>query len=107
MTSYARSSTVAKISEDDIRAIRDAGLNRIHIGMESGSDNVLKMIRKGASKDTHIRAGLKVIQAGIELSEYTMPGLGGVKYRAIVSSMVSRDSRFKRVGKHKVALKGK
>lgn len=35
------------------------------------------------------------------------PGLGGVKYRAIVSSMVSRDNRFKRVGKHKVALKGK
>ncbi|MCD6217781.1 hypothetical protein J7L05_07965 [bacterium] len=35
------------------------------------------------------------------------PGLGGVKYRAIVSSMVSRDSRFKRIGKQKVALKGK
>lgn len=80
VTSYARSSTVTKINDDDLRKIGDAGLNRIHIGMESGSDNVLKMVRKGASKDIHIRAGMKVLRAGIELSEYVMPGLGGVKY---------------------------
>ncbi|MHA1929404.1 MAG: radical SAM protein [Candidatus Thorarchaeota archaeon] len=80
VTSYARSSTVAKINDVDLRAIGDVGLNRIHIGMESGSDNVLKMVRKGASKDIHIRAGIKVRDAGIELSEYVMPGLGGVKY---------------------------
>jgi len=80
ITTYARSSTVAKISDDDMRTMGDAGLNRIHIGMESGSDNVLKMVRKGVSKDVHIRGGIKVLQAGIELSEYVMPGLGGVKY---------------------------
>ncbi len=80
VTSYARSSTVAKINDEDMRAISNAGLNRIHVGMESGSDNVLKLVRKGASKDIHIRAGLKVVEAGIELSEYVMPGLGGVKF---------------------------
>jgi len=77
ITSYARSHTIARISDDNLRAIAEAGLNRIHIGMESGSDAVLKMVKKGAAKDTHIKAGVKVKRAGIELSEYVMPGLGG------------------------------
>jgi hypothetical protein len=80
VTSYARSSTIAKIKEEDIKAIADAGLNRIHIGLESGSDKVLKRVRKGASKKIHIEAGRKVKNAGIELSEYLMPGLGGRKF---------------------------
>ncbi len=83
ITSYARSHTVARIKEADLNAIRNAGLNRIHIGLESGSDIVLKMVRKGATKETHIKAGIKVKNAGIELSEYIMPGLGGRRYSDI------------------------
>jgi hypothetical protein len=60
-----------------LKAIKNAGLNRIHIGLESGSDAVLKMTQKGVTKETHIKAGLKVKKAGMELSEYVMPGLGG------------------------------
>jgi hypothetical protein len=56
-----------------------AGLNRIHVGMESGSDKVLSLVHKGTDKAMHIRAGRKVKQAGIQLSEYFMPGLGGKK----------------------------
>ncbi|MBU0479978.1 MAG: radical SAM protein [Proteobacteria bacterium] len=77
ITSYARSHTIARISAPDLRRIAEAGLNRIHIGMESGSDKVLRMVNKGVDKKTHIAAGLKVKEAGIELSEYVMPGLGG------------------------------
>lgn len=80
ITSYARSHTIARIKQDELQQIAAAGLNRIHIGMESGSDTVLKKIRKGASKQTHIKAGLKVKKAGMELSEYVMPGLGGIDY---------------------------
>lgn len=80
ITSYARSQTIARTKEGDLKAIRDAGLNRIHIGLESGSDEVLKMVKKGVTKEMHIQAGLKVKKAGIELSEYYMPGLGGKKY---------------------------
>ena len=80
ITSYARSHTIARISDDNLKAIRDAGLNRIHIGLESGSDKVLKMSKKGVTKETHIKAGLKVKKAGMELSEYVMPGLGGKAY---------------------------
>lgn len=77
ITSYARSQTIAKISDDNLKQMADAGLNRIHIGMESGSDTVLTMVKKGADKATHILAGQKVKKAGIQLSEYVMPGLGG------------------------------
>lgn len=80
ITSYARSQTIARTKEEDLRAIGDAGLNRIHIGLESGSDEVLKMVKKGVTKEMHIQAGVKVKKAGIELSEYYMPGLGGKKY---------------------------
>lgn len=80
VTSYGRSHTIARISDENMRRIADAGLNRIHIGMESGSDQVLKLVDKGADKAAHITAGVKVKAVGIELSEYYMPGLGGQEY---------------------------
>jgi histone acetyltransferase (RNA polymerase elongator complex component) len=77
ITSYARSSTLAKKSAAELAEIRAAGLDRIHIGLESGSDRVLELVRKGATARQHIQSGRKVIEAGMELSEYVMPGLGG------------------------------
>ncbi len=78
ITSYARSHSILRIKTKDLELIRDSGLNRIHIGMESGSDQVLKRINKGVTKAGHIEAGLKVRAADMELSEYVMPGLGGI-----------------------------
>ncbi len=83
ITSYARSHTIVRIKDSDLKALRNGGLNRIHIGLESGSDMVLKMAKKGVTKATHIKAGLKVKAAGMELSEYVMPGLGGKEYSEI------------------------
>jgi histone acetyltransferase (RNA polymerase elongator complex component) len=80
ITSYARSQTISRMKDEDLKAIGKAGLNRIHIGLESGSDEVLKMVKKGVTRQMHIQAGQKVKKAGIELSEYHMPGLGGKKY---------------------------
>lgn len=77
ITSYARSHTIARISDEHLSLMAEAGLNRIHIGLESGSDKVLKMVKKGVDKATQIKAGQKVKLAGMELSEYVMPGLGG------------------------------
>jgi len=77
ITSYARSHTVARISDHHLSAMAAAGLNRIHIGLESGSDRVLKKVKKGVDKATQIKSGQKIKTAGMELSEYVMPGLGG------------------------------
>ncbi|MDX9871449.1 MAG: radical SAM protein [Clostridia bacterium] len=80
ITSYARSHTVARISDENLKMLAGAGLNRIHIGMETASDTVLQLVQKGVDKATHIAAGQKVKRAGMELSEYYMPGLGGREY---------------------------
>jgi radical SAM superfamily enzyme YgiQ (UPF0313 family) len=68
---------VARIKDEKLEQMQEAGLNRIPIGLESGSDAVLEMVRKGVDKATQIKAGRKVKRAGMELSEYVMPGLGG------------------------------
>ena len=77
VTTYTRSKTVNRKSVDSLRRIREAGLDRIHIGLESGSDEVLKLMKKGVTAAQHIEAGRKSLAAGMELSEYVMPGLGG------------------------------
>ena len=77
VTTYARSKTLAHKSPEELKAIRRAGLDRVHVGLESGDDSVLKNVRKGATGDIHIQGGLKAKDAGFQLSEYWMPGLGG------------------------------
>jgi radical SAM superfamily enzyme len=77
ITTYARSQTCARKSVDELKRIRAAGLNRVHVGLESGSDRVLKYMKKGVTAEGHIRGGRNVVDAGMELSEYYMPGLGG------------------------------
>jgi radical SAM superfamily enzyme YgiQ (UPF0313 family) len=80
ITSYARSSTLARKSREELAEICAAGLERIHIGLESGSDRVLAFVGKGATARQHISAGRNAIEAGMTLSEYVMPGLGGVEW---------------------------
>jgi hypothetical protein len=77
VTTYARSRSVSRKSLSELKEIQEAGLDRIHIGLESGSDRVLKFIKKGVDAERHIDAGRKAIDAGLSLSEYIMPGLGG------------------------------
>ena len=77
VTTYARSRTIVRKSLETMTEIREAGLDRIHIGMETAYDPLLKFMKKGVTAEQHIEAGRKVIDAGIELSEYVMPGLGG------------------------------
>lgn len=77
ITSYARSTTLKRKTIDEFKQLKEAGLTRIHAGMESGSEKVLKMIRKGITPADIIEAGTKVVAAGISLSEYIMPGVAG------------------------------
>ena len=77
VTSYARAHTITRRKPQHLLQLREAGLNRIHVGLESGSDEVLSLIKKGADARRHLDAGERVKTAGMELSEYLMPGLGG------------------------------
>ena len=80
ITTYARARTAAKKSLADLVRLREAGLSRIHVGMESAYDPLLDFIKKGTSAAEQIVAGQKIKQAGISLCEYVMPGLGGKRW---------------------------
>lgn len=77
VTTYSRSRTIVRKSVEGLTEIRKAGLDRVHVGLETGYDPLLKLMKKGVSSDQQVEAGRKVIEAGLELSEYVMPGLGG------------------------------
>ncbi|MEW5908967.1 MAG: radical SAM protein [Thermodesulfobacteriota bacterium] len=77
VTTYSRAKTVTHKSLESLKRIREAGLNRVHIGLETGYDPLLKLMKKGVTAEQHVEAGRRVIDAGMELSEYVMPGLGG------------------------------
>lgn len=77
ITTYARARTVAQKSAQDLEAIRHAGLDRLHLGLETGDDDLLKFIKKGVTSDGQIKGGQKAVAAGFQVSEYWMPGLGG------------------------------
>ncbi len=77
ITTYARAETLSKISAEDFKALRAAGLDRIHSGFESGSDKTLELINKGVTAEQEITAGKNIKAAGIEFSIYFMPGIGG------------------------------
>jgi radical SAM superfamily enzyme YgiQ (UPF0313 family) len=79
VTTYARSHTAARKSLAELKELKDAGLDRIHIGLETGYDPLLAYMEKGCSAKNHIEGGKKVKEAGISLCEYVMPGLGGKK----------------------------
>ncbi len=78
ITSYARAATLKSKSVEQYTRLKEAGLVRLHVGMESGSDNVLKLIDKGARADQVIEGGKNVVAAGISLCLYVIPGIGGV-----------------------------
>jgi radical SAM superfamily enzyme YgiQ (UPF0313 family) len=81
VTSYARSRTIAKrLTVDHLRRMKEAGLSRLHVGLETGSDFLLKYMRKGVTKEEQVEAGRKVKESGIELSEYVILGLGGKRW---------------------------
>ncbi len=77
VTTYSRSRTVIRKSVDALKQIRAAGLDRVHIGLESGYDPLLKLMKKGVTGAQHIEAGKRLLAAGMQVSEYVMPGLGG------------------------------
>jgi len=80
ITTYARAKTAARKTVDELNRLREAGLSRIHVGMESGCDPLLEFIRKGVTAAEQIEAGLRIREAGISLCEYVMPGLGGRRW---------------------------
>lgn len=79
ITVYGSARFVNKKSLQDLQRLKEAGLTRIHTGMESGDDVTLERIKKGATSAEIIEAGLKLKEAGLQTSEYYLVGIGGLE----------------------------
>lgn len=79
ITVYGSSQYIHMKGPDDLKRLADAGLSRIHVGLESGDDETLRRIRKGSDARVQIEAGKWVVEAGIELSEYVVLGIAGTE----------------------------
>jgi len=77
VTSYARAKTLARKPMEDLEKLHQAGLTRLHVGLETGDRELLKKIEKGASPEEMIEAGTKAKKAGFEYSLYVLLGIGG------------------------------
>ncbi len=77
VTCYARAATILKKTPEGLSQLHSAGLSRLHVGLETGDEELLKFIDKGVSTEEMIDAGLRVKNAGITLSEFVILGLGG------------------------------
>lgn len=77
ITVYGSSQYIHQKGPAELRHLRQAGLTRLHVGMESGDEEVLRRVKKGTTRQHQIEAGVMVREAGIELSEYVILGIGG------------------------------
>lgn len=80
IASFARTYDILQKSEVELRALKEAGLDRLSIGIESGSTEVLSYQRKGVTADQQLQALKKLEAVGIRYTCYIMVGLGGQKW---------------------------
>ncbi|MEM0359594.1 MAG: radical SAM protein [Candidatus Hadarchaeales archaeon] len=77
ITCYTRGRTLFKKKVEELRTLREAGLSRLHVGLESGDEEVLRRMNKGLTPQEMVEGGRKAKEAGLELSLYYILGLGG------------------------------
>ncbi len=79
---YANAKSILRKNREELAAVRDAGLKIVYLGVETGSEEVLRRIRKGVTYDQMVEAGRRVKQAGVKLSVTALLGIGGAELSA-------------------------
>lgn len=95
ITSYARAKTLMKLGPERLKKIKDAGLTRVHVGLESGDKETLEFMQKGATPEEMIAGGRAAKEAGLELSFYILIGAGGkdrLREHAVESARVCNEA---------------
>ena len=77
ITSYASARDILLKSSEDLQRLQQAGLDMVYLGLESGSERILREINKGVTAEETVEACLKAKAAGIRLSITQITGLAG------------------------------
>ena len=79
VTSYGSPASILVKTQEELNLLHELGLEMIYLGLESGSDEVLRRVNKGETADEIVRAGLMVKTAGMKLSVTCIAGLGSLE----------------------------
>ncbi len=91
---YTTSKDVCKFSTEDLKKLKNKKLKIFYIGVETGSEKILKLVRKGSTNRHILEAAPKIKEAGIMLSTMILTGLGGsslLEEHAIESAKIISD----------------
>ncbi|SDO63686.1 radical SAM protein [Desulforhopalus singaporensis] len=80
---YANTKSIRMKSPEQLRELRENGLGIAYMGLESGDDQTLGAINKGADSGRMIETGRKIRDAGIKLSITVLLGIAGVERSAV------------------------
>lgn len=79
VSSYAAPKDILRKSPEELRLLKEAGLQLLYYGMETGDDATLKAVNKGVNAQEAIEAGRRVTDSGIKLSMMVILGLAGAE----------------------------
>ncbi len=74
---YANTKGIGMKSDEQLKELKELGVKLVYMGLESGDDQILKEIRKGADSDRMIKMGKRIKESGMQLSVTVLVGLGG------------------------------
>jgi radical SAM superfamily enzyme YgiQ (UPF0313 family) len=90
ISSYAKALDILRKSDEELRHLAEAGLDIVYMGLESGSSKILRIMKKGTNAESMIKAGKRILAAGINLSLYILLGLGGKKFSNLHAKETAR-----------------
>jgi radical SAM superfamily enzyme YgiQ (UPF0313 family) len=74
---YANTKSIKMKTPEELAELKAHGLGIAYLGLETGDDETLKVINKGATSETMIAMGRKIREAGIKLSITVLLGIAG------------------------------
>jgi radical SAM superfamily enzyme YgiQ (UPF0313 family) len=80
---YANTKGIKMKSEEELLRLKELGLGILYMGIETGDDETLKAVRKGADSQRMLAMGKKLMAAGIKLSVTVLLGIAG-KERSLI-----------------------
>ena len=78
ISTYANARAIRSKSIDELKQLKDLGLHRIYLGLESGDDEILHQVKKGETSASMIEASKTVHAAGLFLSVTVLLGLAQI-----------------------------
>ncbi len=79
ISAYAGPANLVAKTPGELRALRERGLDILYLGIETGNDELLKQVRKGATAEEIVAGCRKAIEAGMRMSTMIILGLGGME----------------------------